>query len=157
MTRPERFWTLERALLILSIVVSGYMWYAAQSYVLTARRFPQLVSAIVFALSVYLLVVQVIAWQRGPATDNEESKEADKGPVLHWGIGLLLSLGFLVCTYLFGIGTGLLAFVTLCSKMLGLRWPGAIIYGAVFSVMLWFFFGVLLTIPLPEGALVHLF
>lgn len=164
MTHRGRFWNLERCLITFCVVASASMWYAAQEYGPAARRFPQIVSAAVFLLSAYFLIGQVLAWKNGADTKQPENeaeqgeKQRDKDvPTIPWTHSLALCLGFIGVTYAFGLGTGLLVLVTACAAGLGLRLWKAVLYGALFSAVIWLTFGVLLNITLPEGMLLNLY
>lgn len=150
-----RFWNLERALLTLFLFVAAGMWILSQRYAQEARQFPQLISVLVFILGAYVLLVQVITWRRRNRTAHAAPQA--EAPVMPWLQLLALTLGSILIIQGFGLGTGILVFVAVVGMRLGLRWTVAVPYAVVLSVLIWYAFGRLLRVPLPDVWLIQLF
>jgi energy-converting hydrogenase Eha subunit E len=148
----SRLVNLETVLLVVLVALTTTMILVARSYTPDARRFPTFVAAVMLVLSLYVLIKEVVLGK-----GRTEAPTGGERPVVSWVQTTLVTVGFLLVTAGFGMGTGLLLFICVYARLLGLAWTRAILYGAIFSVIVWFAFGTLLQVPLPVGAVFHLY
>lgn len=161
MSAARRLFNLERVLLAFFCIAGIAMLVSSRDYPLAARRLPQLIAALVVLLSSYTLLIQ-LAFKRGQPeevvrSDDDEPEPDPDAKTMGAGMGLGMAVAFIAVAYGFGIGPALIVFISVVSHKLGLTWVKALIFGGAFAVAIWYAFGILLNVPLPEGMILHLF
>ncbi|MFP4302423.1 MAG: tripartite tricarboxylate transporter TctB family protein [Alkalispirochaetaceae bacterium] len=134
------------------MIVSGYWYFAAESFRPLSRLFPQVLAVIVFSLALILAVLTVLG--KGPKIRLSEGDDKDRHSraatlitVLAVWTALIPVAGLLIASV---VGTLLMGLLTFRAHAGTLR---AVLIALMSVALFYLLFNVLLNVPFPMGLL----
>jgi len=132
------------------LILLPYQVDVFSSFMLEESTRPQMFPKLLSWIMIIISIVQLIEFIAKKDFKNDEPVEKIYNTRLFLGLGLLIGYALLIPTIGFILSTGLclLGAIYLLGNVV---WYKALLYTSILSILIWFVFSQLLSIPLPTG------